>query len=57
VAADVKALGAAQFDVFVNISAFEQAGWSLSTMARGLASFDVGQDRRGKTSAINPKAS
>ena len=42
-------------DVFVHISAVEQAG--LATLNDGQkVSFDVGQDRRGKTSAINLKA-
>ena len=42
-------------DVFVHISAVEQAG--LTTLNDGQkVSFDVGQDRRGKTSAINLKA-
>jgi CspA family cold shock protein len=42
-------------DVFVHISAVEQAG--LTTLNDGQKiSFDVGQDRRGKTSAINLKA-
>jgi CspA family cold shock protein len=41
-------------DVFVHISAVEQAG--LTTLNDGQkVSFDVGQDRRGKTSAINLK--
>jgi CspA family cold shock protein len=43
-------------DVFVHISAVEQAG--LTTLNDGQkVSFDVGQDRRGKTSAINLKVS
>ena len=42
-------------DVFVHISAVEQAG--LATLNDGQkVSFDVGQDRSGKTSAINLKA-
>jgi cold shock protein len=42
-------------DVFVHISAVEQAG--LATLSEGQkVSFDVGADRRGKTSAINLKA-
>ena len=42
-------------DVFVHISAVEQAG--LATLNDGQkVSFDVGQDRRGKTSSINLKA-
>jgi CspA family cold shock protein len=42
-------------DVFVHISAVEQAG--LATLNDGQkVSFDVGQDRRGKASAINLKA-
>ena len=42
-------------DVFIHISAVEQAG--LTTLNDGQkVSFDVGQDRRGKTSAINLKA-
>jgi cold shock protein len=43
-------------DVFIHISAVEQAG--LTTLNDGQkVSFDVGQDRRGKTSAINLKVS
>ena len=42
-------------DVFIHISAVEQAG--LATLNDGQkVSFDLGQDRRGKTSAINLKA-
>ena len=42
-------------DVFVHISAVEQAG--LATLSEGQkVSFDVGADRRSKTSAINLKA-
>jgi CspA family cold shock protein len=43
-------------DVFVHISAVQQAGWS--TLSEGqLVSFDLEQGRQGKTSAINLKAS
>jgi CspA family cold shock protein len=42
-------------DVFVHISAVEEAG--LATLNDGQkVSFDIGQDRRGKTAAINLKA-
>ena len=43
-------------DVFVHISAVQQAGWS--TLSEGqLVSFDLQQGPQGKTSAINLKAS
>ena len=43
-------------DVFVHISAVQQAGWS--TLSEGqLVSFDLEQGPQGKTSAINLKAS
>jgi cold shock protein len=43
-------------DVFVHISAVEQAG--LSTLNEGQqVSFDIEQGRQGKTSAVNLRAS